>query len=101
MKKAEIEIINVIRKVPSGKVATYGQIAKLAGLGRNARQVGYALKSYSGEEEVPWHRIINVKGQISFKQHSRPYKIQKEKLLDEGIEFNGEKISLKQFRWEK
>ncbi len=60
-------IYRVIRRIPRGRVATYGQIAKLAGLGARARQVGYALHVVRAEARVPWHRVINARGEISLR----------------------------------
>ncbi len=62
-------IYSVIRKIPSGKVATYGQIARLAGMPRHARQVGYALHVLPEKANVPWHRVISSKGEISLHLH--------------------------------
>ena len=55
----------VVRRIPSGRVATYGQVAALAGLGRHARQVGYALSALEPGSRVPWHRVINARGEVS------------------------------------
>ena len=58
-------IFAAVRRIPSGQVATYGQIARLAGLGNHARLVGYALHALPGGSRVPWHRVLNVRGKIS------------------------------------
>ena len=58
-------IYAVVRLVPPGRVATYGQVATLAGLGRHARQVGYALHRLPEASDVPWHRVINARGGVS------------------------------------
>jgi methylated-DNA-protein-cysteine methyltransferase-like protein len=58
-------VISAIKSIPRGKVATYGQIAALAGNPRAARQVVRFLKTYSQKEKLPWHRVINARGQIS------------------------------------
>jgi methylated-DNA-protein-cysteine methyltransferase-like protein len=58
-------IFAVVRKIPSGRVATYGQIARLAGLGNHARLVGYALHALPAGSRVPWHRVLNARGRIS------------------------------------
>jgi len=55
----------VVRRIPRGRVATYGQVARLAGLGPNARQVGYALSALRPGSRVPWHRVINARGAVS------------------------------------
>ena len=64
-------IWDTIRDVPKGSVASYGQIAEVAGIPRGARQVGYALRHLPDEHNVPWHRIIQASGKIAFdKRHS-------------------------------
>lgn len=55
----------VIRRIPPGRVATYGQVARLAGLGRHAREVGYALSALSAATALPWHRVVNARGEVS------------------------------------
>ena len=93
----------VVKKIPRGKVATYGQIALLAGMPRAARQVGLALRITPGSIKIPWHRVINAQGQISMRQHdwqSGGDDYQRALLENEGIEFNAAgKINLKKFRW--
>ncbi len=60
------QIYAVVRQIPEGQVATYGQVAELAGLGGKARLVGYALYRVDmRSSDIPWHRVINVKGEIS------------------------------------
>ncbi len=92
-------IYYVIAGVPHGKVATYGQIAELAGLGRGARQVGRALKNLPPDSELPWHRIVNSRGAISLPPTSDGFKLQKEKLQQEGIVFKKDRIDLKIHGW--
>lgn len=60
-------IFAAVGKIPSGRVATYGQIARLAGLGNHARLVGYALHALPGGSRVPWHRVLNARGRISLR----------------------------------
>ncbi|MGF1587911.1 MAG: MGMT family protein [Pleurocapsa sp.] len=95
-------IYAVVRKIPLGKVATYGQIADLAGLYGKARLVGYALFRVDIEANIPWQRVINAKGEISYSlQRQGGDHLQKVLLEDEGIKFksNG-KIDLNQYRWQ-
>ena len=96
-------IYQTVRQIPFGKVATYGQIADLAGLHGKARLVGYALfKVDVNLNDVPWHRVINAKGEISYSSLRRggDY-LQKHLLEKEGIEFNSkEKINLNQYQWQ-
>jgi methylated-DNA-protein-cysteine methyltransferase-like protein len=79
-------IKQIILQIPKGKVATYGQIAVLAGNPRAARQVSWILHSCSKKDNLPWHRVINSKGYISL-PHSRGYELQKKLLELEGIIF--------------
>lgn len=76
--------IKAIASIPSGKVATYGQVANAAGNPRAARQVSRVLHSMSRKHGLPWHRVINSKGQISLKGHG--FTLQRELLLQESIE---------------
>ncbi len=78
------KVIGLIKGIPPGKVATYGQIATYAGNPRAARQVAYVLHSSSRKEELPWHRVINSRGAISLKP-KHGYELQKELLEKEGI----------------
>ncbi|MBI2418442.1 MAG: MGMT family protein [Ignavibacteriales bacterium] len=96
------KILSVVQSVPEGKVATYGQIARIAGIPRNARQVGYALHGVSEGTDIPWHRIINTKGQISFPVDSSGYAIQRALLEAEGIRFSLQgRISIKKYQWKR
>lgn len=82
-------IYQVVQQVPYGKVATYGQIAELAGLFGQARQVGWALYRLAPSSEVPWHRVVNAKGQVSrsiFRNGAD--EVQRELLEREGIPFS-------------
>ncbi|VXD20781.1 Alkyltransferase-like protein 1 [Planktothrix serta PCC 8927] len=96
------QIYAIVYQIPRGKVATYGQIAELANLGQQARLVGYALYKIPLEtSDIPWHRVINAKGEIS---HSLWRKgtdyLQRSRLETEGIQFNAQnKINLTQYLW--
>lgn len=93
-------IYEIVKKIPKGRVATYGQIARLAGLGGHARQVGYALNILPDDQDVPWHRVINAKGEISKRSVPVYEQIQRELLEQEGIEFGIDaRISLRRYRW--
>lgn len=92
-------IWKTIKKIPYGKVATYGQIARVAGLGRQPRMVGYALHATPKEIEIPWHRVINSQGKISLPREDGRYDLQKTLLENEGIVFRKEKVNLKVFQW--
>lgn len=91
------KVINIIQNIPTGKVMTYGQIARLAGSPRGARQVVRILHTQSEKHQLPWHRVVNGKGEIGFKDkelHNR----QRDLLENEGIYFqlNGS-LDLKTF----
>jgi methylated-DNA-protein-cysteine methyltransferase-like protein len=94
-----VAVKKVIKKIPRGKVATYGQIAALAGNPRAARQVVRILHSSSRKDKLPWHRVINSKGTISLKP-GQGYELQKSLLEKEGIKFGlRDAVDLKLFLW--
>ena len=99
--KSYAKIYATIRRIPYGRVATYGQIASLAGIGRNARMVGYALANLTGDNHVPWHRVINHYGRISYSPSRNGHDFLQKKLLQmEGIIFdNNCRIDLKKYQW--
>ncbi|BBB30144.1 MGMT family protein [Neptunomonas japonica] len=86
--------------IPKGKVATYGQIAAIAGFPRTARAVGRALSKLPEDTQIPWFRVINAKGEISFPIDSDRYDIQKQHLEEELIIVRNGKVDLKSYRWE-
>jgi methylated-DNA-protein-cysteine methyltransferase-like protein len=93
-------IYSIVRRIPKGRVATYGQIAWLAGIPRQARQIGYALAALRDHRPVPWHRVVNAKGEIS--QRSEPgFEARQRLLLErEGVAFDAKgRISLSRFLW--
>ncbi len=93
-----------VKRIPRGKVATYGQIAALAGMPRHARQAGYALSALPANKRIPWHRVINAQGRISLRlKHwdSATDELQRILLEDEGVVFDSTgRVDLKRFRWE-
>ena len=92
--------LEFMKKIPAGKVCTYGQIATLAGNNRGARQVVRLLNSSWEKENLPWHRIVNSKGTISLRSGDG-YEMQKSLLEAEGVEFNAkDKIDFKRFLWQ-
>ncbi len=88
-------VITIIKSIPSGKVMTYGQIAKIAGNPWGSRQVSRILHSMTVKYDLPWHRVVNGKGEISLTGDAKYEQIQK--LVDEGIEFKKEKINLNKY----
>lgn len=93
------KIWQTVSRIPPGRVATYGQIARLAGLGKRARMVGYALHRTPDHGDIPWHRVINARGRISFPPDSAQYRRQRDKLTAEDVFFVGERIDLERYRW--
>lgn len=93
-------IWGIVQSIPKGSVASYGQLAKLTGLQINPRQVAYALKIAPKSLNLPWHRVINSAGRISFLEKSESFRIQKELLLSEAVCVDGNKVNLKKFQWE-
>jgi methylated-DNA-protein-cysteine methyltransferase-like protein len=94
-------IYAIIRRIPKGKVATYGQIAMMAGMAGHARQVGYALHVLPDNSNVPWHRVINAKGRISLRSNDMWSSIQKAILLAEGISFDADdRIPFAEHGWQ-
>ncbi|MHC4946827.1 MAG: MGMT family protein [Planctomycetota bacterium] len=95
-------IYAVVRRIPVGRVATYGQVAELAGLGGHARQVGYALAALPEGVDVPWHRVINARGSVSPRAFEVEDESRQQSLLEaEGVEFDDRRrVSLERFRWE-
>lgn len=95
-------IYEVVRLIPKGRVATYGQIADLADLPGQARLVGYALYRVDMQlSDVPWHRVINAKGEVSESplRYGTDY-LQRSLLEQEGILFSpGGKVDLNEYRW--
>ena len=93
-------IYAVVRRIPRGRVATYGQVAALAGLGGHARQVGYALHALATERVVPWHRVVNARGQISPRAEPGGDRIQRQLLEREGVNFDSaDRLELGRYCW--
>jgi methylated-DNA-protein-cysteine methyltransferase-like protein len=93
-------IRSVVQRIPCGRVATYGQVATIAGLDGHARQVGYALHNLPGRSDVPWHRVINAKGEISPRSAGDSHELQRLLLEAEGVEFTLDgRVDLRKYRW--
>ncbi|HTR81921.1 MAG TPA: MGMT family protein [Bacteroidota bacterium] len=86
-----------VKQIPEGKVASYSDVAELSGLARQQRLVGYALHNLPPHSGVPWQRVVNSKGQISFPRGTRNYFRQKKLLEKEGIEFDNGVIDFEKF----
>lgn len=94
------DLLAAVRLIPEGQVATYGQVAALAGRPGRARQVGFALRSVDAED-IPWHRVINSRGEISQRGLGDSEREQRIRLESEGVLFgeNG-RIDLRKFGWD-
>lgn len=93
-------IWQIVSLIPAGQVATYGDVAQQAGLGRSARRVGAALRALPQDTRIPWHRVINAQGQISLPAGSASQYTQRERLEAEGVVFRGnKKVDLATYRW--
>lgn len=95
-------IYAAVGQIPRGRVATYGQIARIAGIPGHARQVGYALNALPESRSIPWHRVVNAKGEISARSEPGFEKVQRALLEREGVKFddNG-RVSFRRFRWKR
>lgn len=93
-------VIRVIKAIPKGKVASYGQVAALAGRPRAARQVAWVLHTSSDKEKLPWHRVIGAGGRISLKR-GRGFAEQKKRLEAEGVRISRlGAVDLARYLWE-
>jgi len=94
-------IYSVVSRIPRGRVATYGQIARLAGLAGRARLVGFAMAALPDRTRVPWHRVVNAQGRCSPRGDGGPGAIvQRLRLERERIRFDESgRLSLARFRW--
>lgn len=91
-------IYSVVAMIPRGRVASYGQLAALAGMPRHARLVGRALKDLPKGSKVPWHRVVNASLRIATRAGAST-NLQRERLEAEGVEFVGERVA-RAHRWE-
>lgn len=92
-------ILAAVRRIPRGKVCTYGDVADVAGLPRRARLVGTVLRQTPASRDLPWFRVINAGGRISFPVGSDAYRRQRSRLEAEGVVFVGGRVNLKQYGW--
>jgi methylated-DNA-protein-cysteine methyltransferase related protein len=94
------KVYAVVSRIPKGRVATYGQVAALAGLPRQARFVGYAMHALPADSDVPWHRVVNAAGKISIRSDGLGHdELQEQLLRREGVRFVGGAIPLARYRW--
>ena len=99
--KAVEAICAVIRRIPRGWVATYGQVAAMAGMPRRARLVGRVLQRLDPATKIPWHRVVNAKGEVSYSLSRNGGDILQRRLLEkEGIKFDANnRLDLERDRW--
>ena len=98
---AAAAICAVIRRIPKGWVVTYGQVAAMAGLPRRARLVGSVLQNLDPASDIPWHRVVNAKGEVSYSLSRNGGDALQQRLLEkEGVEFDERnRFNLERFRW--
>ncbi|RBP29983.1 O(6)-alkylguanine repair protein YbaZ [Marinobacter pelagius] len=94
------KIWQVVHAIPPGKVASYGQVAHMAGLGKQARFVGRALGQLPEGHEVPWFRVIRSSGEIAFPKDSEMFRVQVGRLEAEGVEVVNGRVSMRRFQWQ-
>ncbi len=93
-------IRDTIRDIPQGCVASYGQIAEIAGIPRGARQVGYTLRQLPKTHRLPWHRVVQFSGKIAFERGSRQFEEQINRLMIEGVAVSAGRIDMLKYRWQ-
>ena len=98
-KELASQILTVVAQIPFGYVASYGQIARLAGLPQHARLVGYILKNLDQDSDVAWHRVVNSQGCIRTQNIQQGQNLQRSLLLQEGVLVHNNRVNLKRFAW--
>jgi methylated-DNA-protein-cysteine methyltransferase related protein len=93
------KIWQVVAAIPLGCVASYGQVADMARLGRQARYIGKALGKLPAGHAIPWYRVIRSDGQIAFPIGSEKFEVQAQSLREEGVEVIGGRVSMRRFGW--
>lgn len=95
-----LKVISMVKSIPRGKVATYGQIAALAGKPHAARGVGWILNACAESHKLPWQRVLNSQGRISFSPRLKEFKLQRKLLQREGVRFTDDRsLSLEVYQW--
>ena len=98
--KRNARIWATICDIPKGSVASYGQIAEIAGIPRGARQVGYALRHLPDRQNVPWHRVVRASGEIAMRIDSDGHREQKNRLQNEDVVILNGRVDMKKYRWQ-
>jgi methylated-DNA-protein-cysteine methyltransferase-like protein len=89
----------MVRRIPRGRVATYGQVAAFAGFARQPRLAGYALHALPHGSDVPWHRVLNARGRVSLPDTDGVASLQRALLEREGVRFDAGRVDLDRFGW--
>ena len=92
-------IWSVVENIPPGRVATYGQVADAAGMGRAARRVGRALRDLPSGSTVPWYRVLRAGGALAFSPGSAAFKRQRDRLYEEGVPLVNGRVDLQVYGW--
>jgi methylated-DNA-protein-cysteine methyltransferase-like protein len=93
-------IYETVRDIPRGSVASYGQVAELAGIPRGARQVGWALRQLPRGDDLPWHRVITAQGRIAFPKGSAAFRRQRDLLRAEDVAVLAGRVDMQKYRWQ-
>ena len=93
-------IRETICDIPQGSVASYGQVAEIAGVPRGARQVGYTLRNLPKGHRVPWHRVVQASGRIAFADDTPQFREQRKRLRAEGVRVSSGRVDMQDFRWQ-
>lgn len=94
-----LKVWSTAKTIPRGRVTTYGQLAAAAGFPRAARLAGFALKNTPPGMKLPWHRVLNAQGKVSFAPRSAPWREQRRRLAAEGVVFLGGRVDLARYGW--
>ncbi|MFI5175552.1 MAG: MGMT family protein [Terriglobia bacterium] len=95
------KVYRVVRAIPRGKVATYGQVARISGRPHAARMVGWAMSASSSQHPVPWHRVVGAGGRLIISKAIQYFQIQKQLLQQEGVRFRGDRVIMSTFQWKR
>ena len=90
----------VVSQIPPGRVSSYGEVARMAGLPGLSRYVGYALRQLPDDTDIPWFRVLNSQGRISFPQGSAAYLRQQSHLILDGVTVKDGKVNKKVYGWQ-
>lgn len=93
-------ITATIRDIPSGRVASYGQVAEIAGVPRGARQVGYVLRQLPADHGLPWHRVLRASGEIALPKDSPGFREQVRRLRGEDVPVSRGRVNMQRWQWQ-